>query len=154
MGDDVEVVQVVREKNKGGRPKGVKRAVKKLSQGELAAMVIDYARGIEQREIAQKFGVSDAAVSQVLDKFKPAFAELHNVEEYRKAKASILDSLQLQTLKSMASPEKHASAHLGHLSQAFDILNKHGRLERGESTSNVANQTVTISLQADSHGER
>jgi len=142
---EAEVIPL-KPKNKGGRPKGVKRAASKLTQGELATVVLDYARGVQQREIAHKFGISDGAVSLILDKFKPAFAELGNVEEYRKAKANILDSVQLQTLKSMADPEKHAAANLGQLSVAFDVLNKHGRLERGLSTQNVATQTVTISI--------
>ena len=148
---DCEVLP--RVKRKGGRPKGVKRAASKLTQGELATVVLDYARGMEQRQIAQKMGVSDAAVSQILDKFKPAFGELHNVEEYRKAKADILDSVQLQTLKSMTCPEKQASANLAQLSVAFDVLNKHGRLERGQSTSNVATQHVSISVNPTGYGD-
>lgn len=139
-------VLAARPKNKGGRPKGVKRAINKLTQGELATAVIDFARGIPQREIATKLGVSDSAISLVLDKFKPAFSEIANVEEYRKVKADILDSVQLQTLKSMSDPEKQASANLGHLANAFDVLNKHARLERGLSTQNVATQTVSIAL--------
>lgn len=138
--------EVIKPKGKAGRPKGVKRAASKLTQGELATVVLDYARGMQQGEIARKMGVSDSAVSLILDKFKPAFAELHNVEEYRKAKADILDSVQLQTLKSMSDPEKQASANLGHLANAFDVLNKHARLERGLSTQNVSTQTVSISL--------
>jgi predicted transcriptional regulator len=145
MNDAIEV-EALPVKRKGGRPRGVKRAVKKLSQGELATLVLDYAKGLPQREIAQKMGISDAAVTQVLEKFKPAFSELMNVEEYRKAKASIIESVQLQTLKSMADPEKHASAHLGHLSAQFDILNKHGRLERGQSTANVQQSMVTVAI--------
>lgn len=146
-------VITAKPKGKGGRPKGVKRAASKLTQGELATVVLDYARGMQQGEIARKMGVSDSAVSLILDKFKPAFAELHNVEEYRKAKADILDSVQLQTLKSMSDPEKQASANLGHLANAFDVLNKHARLERGLSTQNVATQSVSISLTPGEYGE-
>jgi len=150
---DIEGAVLTPMKKKAGRPKGVKRAASKLTQGELATVVLDYARGMQQGEIARKMGVSDSAVSLILDKFKPAFAELHNVEEYRKAKADILDSVQLQTLKSMSDPEKQASANLGHLANAFDVLNKHARLERGLSTQNVATQSVTISLTPGEYGE-
>lgn len=146
MTETTEVEVVAPAKKKAGRPKGVKRAASKLTQGELAMVVLDFTRGMPQGEIARKMGVSDSAVSLILDKFKPAFAELHNVEEYRKAKADILDSVQLQTLKSMACPDKQASANLGHLANAFDVLNKHARLERGLSTQNVATQTVSIAL--------
>jgi transposase len=138
--------EVVPVKKKAGRPKGVKRAAKKLSQGELATMVLDYAKGLPQREIAQKMGVSDSAVTLILEKFKPAFSELVNVEEYRKAKANIIESVQLQTLKSMSCPERQASANIAQLSTAFDILNKHGRLERGQSTQNVQQSVINVSV--------
>ena len=153
MSDEVEIVGAEKGKKKPGRPKGAKRAGTKLTQGELASVVLDYARGVEQRQIAQKMGISDGAVSIILDKFKPAFAELVNVEEYRKAKADILDSVQLQTLKSMASEEKQAAANLAQLSVAFDVLNKHARLEKGLSTQNVATQSVSITVTPGEYSE-
>lgn len=133
-------------KNKGGRPKGVKRSIKKLTQGELAMAVLDCARGIPQHQIASKFGVSEAAMSQILDKFKPAFAELQNVEEYRKAKASLLDSASLTVLKEIVNPLKIEAGDVRALSTTYDILNKHSRLERGESTSNVATQSIQVTV--------
>jgi len=142
-------------KNKGGRPKGVKRSIKKLTQGELATVVLDYARGVKQAEIASKFGVSEAAVSTVLDKFKPAFAELQNVESYRKAKSDLLDSAGLVILKEIVNPTKIEAADIRALACSYDIVNKHGRLERGESTSNVAQQTVTVTVElGDSYRDR
>lgn len=133
-------------KNKGGRPKGVKRSIKRLTQGELATVVLDYARGVKQHEIAQKFGVSESAVSTVLDKFKPAFSELQNVEQYRRAKSDLLDSAGLAILKEIVNPSKIEQADIRALSCSFDIVNKHGRLERGESTSNVAQQSITVTV--------
>lgn len=133
-------------KNKGGRPKGVKRSIKKLTQGELATVVLDYARGVKQGEIAQKFGVSEAAVSTVLDKFKPAFSELQNVESYRKAKSDLLDSAGLAVLREIVNPSKIEAADIRALACTYDIVNKHGRLERGESTQNVSQQTISINL--------
>ncbi len=141
-------------KNKGGRPKGVKRSIKKLTQGELATVVLDYARGVKQAEIAAKFGVSEAAVSTVLDKFKPAFAELQNVESYRRAKSDLLDSAGLAILKEIVNPSKIEQADIRALACSYDIVNKHGRLERGESTSNVQQQSVQVSLNLDSYLER
>lgn len=152
MGDDVEVVQVA--KGKAGRPKGVKRSAKKLRQHEIALIATDYVRGMPQHEIAKKFGVSDASVSMILAQFKPVFAELGNVESYRKVKSDILDSASLTVLKEIVNPEKIAAATTRELGYTYDVLNKHSRLEQGQSTSNVATQRVEISLQADSHHER
>jgi transcriptional regulator with XRE-family HTH domain len=136
-------------KRKGGRPKGAKRAPKKLTQGELATVVLDFARGVEQNEIAKKMGLSESGVSQIIEKFKPAFAEIENVEEYRKAKASLIDSVSLATLKGL-NPAKMEAAPLRDLGYLYDIMNKHSRLERGQSTSNVSTQaTVKMSISSD-----
>lgn len=134
------------EKGKRGRPKGAKRSAKKLTQNELATVVLDYARGTPQHEIAGKFGVSESAVSLILEKFKPAFAELGNVEEYRKAKADLLDSTSLAVLKEISNPSKILDSDLRALSFSYDVLNKHSRLERNLSTSNVSQQTISINL--------
>jgi hypothetical protein len=141
-------------KKKAGRPKGVKRSVKRLTQGELALAVLDSARGIPQHQIAKKFGVGEAAISMILDKFKPAFAELQNVEEYRKAKASLLDSASLTVLKEIVNPVKIEAGDVRALATTYDILNKHSRLERGESTSNVSTQSIQVTVSGDDYAER
>jgi predicted transcriptional regulator len=155
MTDTVQAPEVVAAvKRKAGRPKGVKRAASKLTQGELATVVLDYARGVQQGEIARKMGISDSAVSLILDKFKPAFGELQNVEEYRRAKAALLDSASLTVLKEIVNPSKIEAADVRALSGCYDVLNKHSRLERGESTSNVQQQTIALALNLDTYGER
>lgn len=143
---EAEVISTAKPKNKGGRPKGVKRAINRLTQGELASAVIDFAKGIPQREIAHKLGVSDSAISTVLDKFKPAFTEIANVEEYRKVKGQILDSVALATLKHISNPERLEQAPLRDLAYTFDTVGKHSRLEAGLSTQNVSQQSISITL--------
>lgn len=133
-------------KKKAGRPKGVKRAASKLTQGELASVVLDYARGVNQNQIAQKFGVSESAISLIVEKFKPAFAEMQNVEEYRKVKGQILDSVALATLKEISNPDRLGQAPLRDLSYTFDTVAKHSRLEAGLSTQNVSQQSISITL--------
>lgn len=150
---DTITPEVVKAKGKRGRPKGAKRSAKRLTQNELATVVLDYTRGTPQHEIAGKFGVSESAVSLILEKFKPAFAELGNVEEYRKAKADLLDSTSLAVLKEIANPSKILESDLRTLSVSYDVLNKHSRLERNLSTSNVATQAVTVSLTPGEYGE-
>ena len=151
--NSMTVIEVKPIKNKGGRPKGAKRAPTKLSQREIASAVIDYARGVEQREIAKKLGVGDSAVSMLLDKFKPAFQELVNVEEYRKVKGEILDSVQLAALKELSNPGRLEEAPVNQLAYVVDITGKHSRLEQGLSTSNVATQTVSITYAPGNRGE-
>lgn len=137
-------------KKKAGRPKGVKRSAKKLTQGELANVVLDFARGVGQREIASKMGVSESAISLIVDKFKPAFSEIQNVEEYRKAKGMILDSVALATLKGISNPTKLEDAPINQLAYVFDVVGKHSRLEAGLSTQNVATQTqINVKLSDD-----
>ena len=151
---ETAIVELVpRKKSKGGRPRGAKRSAKKLTQNELAAVVLDYTRGTSQHEIASKFGVSESAVSLILEKFKPAFAELGNVEEYRKAKADLLDSTSLAVLKEISNPSKIIESDIRALSFSYDVLNKHSRLERNLSTSNVATQSVAITLSASNYTE-
>jgi predicted transcriptional regulator len=152
MTDNIGVLEPV--KKKAGRPKGVKRAASKLTQGELATVVLDYARGVEQRQIAQKFGVSESAISLIVDKFKPAFAEMQNVEEYRKVKGQILDSVALATLKQISNPDRLSQAPLRDLAYTFDTVGKHSRLEAGLSTSNIATQTISVSVEADNSRAR
>lgn len=134
-------------KRKAGRPKGVKRAASKLRQHEISLIATDYARGMKQTEIAKKFGISDASVSAIISQFKPLFKELGNVEDYRKVKSEILDSASLAVLKEIVNPEKIQAGDIRALACSYDILNKHSRLERGESTSNVQQQTVSVSVE-------
>lgn len=154
MTDTKVEVLPAKVKNKGGRPKGSKRAVTKLTQGELATAVVDFAKGIPQHEIATKLGVSESAISLVLDKFKPAFSEIANVEEYRKVKAEILDSVSLATLKEISNPSRLADAPLNQLSYTFDVIAKHSRLEQGKATALVGQQVVTVSLTPTEYAER
>jgi hypothetical protein len=154
MSETIEAEVIAPVKRKAGRPKGVKRSVKRLTQGELALAVLDSARGIPQHQIAKKFGVGEAAISMILDKFKPAFAELQNVEEYRRAKASLLDSASLTVLKEIVNPAKIEAGDVRALGTVYDILNKHSRLERGESTSNVSTQSIQVTVSGDDYRER
>lgn len=147
------VTEEKKEKKKAGRPKGVKRAAKKLRQHEIALIANDYVRGMPQHEIAKKFGVSDASVSMILAQFKPIFSELANVEQFRQVKADVLDAASLTLLKEIVNPSKIEQANVRELAYSFDALAKHGRLERGLSTSNVATQTVAITLSASNYSE-
>jgi transcriptional regulator with XRE-family HTH domain len=117
-------------------------------------VVLDFAKGIPQREIAAKLGVSESAISLIVDKFKPAFAEIQNVEEYRKVKGQILDSVALATLKQISNPDKLEAAPLRDLGYCFDIVGKHSRLELGLSTSNVATQSIQVTVSGDDYRER
>lgn len=146
MTETTEGETEVLPKRKAGRPKGVKRAASKLRQHEIALITTDFARGMKQTEIAKKFGISDASVSMILAQFKPLFSEIANVEDYRKVKSEILDSASLAVLKEIVNPDKIQAGDIRALACSYDILNKHSRLERGESTSNVSQQTVSITL--------
>lgn len=153
MGDDSEV-EVVPAKKKTGRPKGRKDS-KAVVQVRKTAKVLELrARGLSQSEIAGAVGLSETRVKQLIQQFKPVFTELENIEAYQAVRRDLLSATELLLLKSLNDPEKLSKASANQIAYSFGQIFSARRLEAGQSTSNVATQTVTISLQADSHGER
>lgn len=114
-----------------------------ITRTESPLIALDHVRGLSNKEIADKYRVSQATISTLIDKFKPLFTELNEVDDYRNAKDKILDALQLKTLKSIACEEKQAAASLQQAAITFDILNRNSRLEKGLSTSNASFQGKT-----------
>lgn len=144
--DGVAVVgeRGVKKRKRAGRPRGAYRAGQKLTAREHAEIVMQHVAGVPNKDIARAHRVSDATISLLLAKFQPLFSGLENVSEYKAIQSDLLDATGLQVLKSMNLMSKHDNATLGELARAYDVVNKHSRLTKGLSTSNVSEKSESI----------
>jgi hypothetical protein len=140
---ETEVLPAVKRK-KGGSKKGtVKQAVKpaQLSQAlHLAAMK----RPIQ--EIARAVKLPPSTTCRLLKRYGSWLQELEHLEEYTDSRSRLLSAGELKLFKSMMEQEKLDKASVNNLAYSMRQLYDMGRLERGESTSNVSQQTVSITL--------
>jgi hypothetical protein len=81
-----------------------------------------------------------------VQQFKPVFSELENIEAYQSVRKDLLTATELVLLKSLNDPEKLNKASANAIAYSFSQIFSARRLESGQSTQNVATQTVTISL--------
>jgi hypothetical protein len=95
-------------------------------------------RGLKETDIQRVVGCSQSTVNRTITKFKKVFKELENVEDYKTVKADLLSAAQIAALESAFSGNKLNKAGFLSTLQGFDILNKAERLERGQSTENLA----------------
>lgn len=131
------------------RPKLISEASKrkprqKLDDKQIAYIVEQHLKGQRNIQIAREMNISRSAITAVLKKFEPVFKELPNVPDFQAIKADVIDAATLKALKSAVSQEKHDEARLGEVAKMLDVLYKAGRLERGQSTSNVATSFVSL----------
>jgi hypothetical protein len=131
-----EVIAPVKRK-KGGSKKGtVKQAVKpaQLSQAlHLAALK----RPVQ--EIARAVKLPPSTTCRLLKRYG--------------SWSQLLTAGELKLFKSMMEQEKLDKASVNNLAYAMRQLYDMGRLERGQSTSNVSTQTVSISVSPASHSD-
>lgn len=112
---------------------------KRRTQASKLATIIDMKlKGCGNTLIADTVDMPISTVQSMITRFKPVFAEIENVGEYRGSKADLLAAAQVATLKSALSGNKLAKAGFLSTLQGFDILNKAERLETGKSTENHA----------------
>jgi predicted transcriptional regulator len=133
-------------RNKGGRPKGRKNSREVIQVKKTAKVLELRARGLSQSEIAGAVGLSETRVKQLVQQFKPVFSELENIEAYQSVRKDLLTATELVLLKSLNDPEKLNKASANAIAYSFSQIFSARRLESGQSTQNVATQTVTISL--------
>jgi len=145
-----EVIAPVKRK-KGGSKKGtVKQAVKpaQLSQAlHLAALK----RPVQ--EIARAVKLPPSTTCRLLKRYGSWLQELEHIEDYTDTRSQLLTAGELKLFKSMMEQEKLDKASVNNLAYAMRQLYDMGRLERGQSTSNVSTQTVSISVSPASHSD-
>lgn len=150
---EVEVV-AAKPKNKGGRPKGRKDS-KAVVQVKKTAKVLELrARGLSQSEIAGAVGLSETRVKQLVQQFKPVFSELENIEAYQSVRKDLLSATELVLLKSLNDPEKLSKASANGIAYSFSQIFQARRLETGQSTQNVQQSVITVSLTPNEYGDR
>jgi predicted transcriptional regulator len=142
---EAEVIPL-KPKNKGGRPKGRKDS-KAVVQVKKTAKVLELrARGLGQSEIAGAVGLSETRVKQLIQQFKPVFSELENIEAYQSVRKDLLSATELVLLKSLNDPEKLNKASANAIAYSFSQIFQARRLETGQSTQNVQQSVVKISV--------
>lgn len=152
MTDTIEVV-AAKPKNKGGRPKGRKDS-KAVVQVKKTAKVLELrARGLSQSEIAGAVGLSETRVKQLVQQFKPVFSELENIEAYQSVRKDLLSATELVLLKSLNDPEKLNKASANAIAYSFSQIFSARRLESGQSTQNVQQSVINVSLTPNEYTE-
>jgi hypothetical protein len=96
-------------------------------------------------EISESVNCTRAAVTQTLQRYgiKP-----NRLESYKKHRADVYAGLQLKVIKHLSSEDTLKAASTNNLAYALTQLNTMERLERGQSTANIANNhSISESLQ-------
>lgn len=117
------------------------------------ALTLRLQRKLTFEEIASKFGVSRQAVQQALDKFNKFIESPENTAAYQDNKAQLLDTAQFKILNELLDSEKLEKASINNLAYAYSQLDQSARLERGQSTANIAYADYGRSL-AELHTQR
>ena len=90
-----------------------------------------------QAEIAEQMGVTRVAIAKAMAKCSPSLLAKRDLNAYKRDRANILAELQ-QTLMRYVTPKKIESASLSQIITCMAILYDKERLERNNSTENVA----------------
>lgn len=121
-------------KRNAGRPKGAKNGIHTK-----ATRFLDLAlKNVPPSEISKAIDVPVRTVKDHLAKFRKKFKELGAVKEYEASKQQLLSATELRMLKSLNDESKHKKASLSSVAFAFEKLHQAGRLERNQSTKNLA----------------
>ena len=95
--------------------------------------------------------------STVVDALKPYLAMIEQpeaLEHYRTRKADILEAAEMELVSSLVDPVKLEKASTNNIAYAFGQLNTAIRLERGQSTANVATFEADKALLTELQAER
>lgn len=106
---------------------------------------IDIRRAIKQRltgmsykDIATSHGVTKQAVSQALKPIMEMVGDPDVVKAFQDNRADVMDGLSAQLARKLLDPAKIEKASINNLAYALRQLYDMGRLERDQSTANVA----------------
>jgi hypothetical protein len=91
--------------------------------------------------IAKQLGCPKSTLHCALKPFLQIIDQPEAVAGYKANKADILEATQMSLLTEFSDTEKRKKATLGNVAYAVDKLDNMIRLERGQSTSNIATLT-------------
>lgn len=118
---------------------------KRISNTARDATILSLAaKNISPHKISKIVDLDHEQVSVIINKFKPVFKELDNIQDYRKIKTDLLSAAQLTFLRTALSDSKVRQMGSYKCIQAFNALNNAERLERNLSTANVGSAAPTI----------
>ena len=121
------------KRRRTGRPKGMRKS----QATDLHKRIIECgenATGMSRREIADEVGCDQRTVAKVLDKYG---IKQDEVEVYKKNRADIFAGLQEKIVASMSGTDLE-KVPFRDKTIALGVIGDKERLERGESTSNLA----------------
>ena len=137
----------VKPKRKPGRPRKPDPPLIKLDENSnnidlSKALSLRFHNRLSYGDIAKSMGVTKQAVHKAITKFMAHIDEPEAVESFKSARADLLTAAQLTVLRSVVDPTKLEKASTNNAAYALRQLFDMERLERGESTSNIAYHNI------------
>ena len=124
-----------KDKHAGGRPK--------LSETIPIGKIIELRnKGLSHNEISKIIGCSKANVTERL---QPYVNDIDNLKSFKENKADILAIQQSRLLNNLSMEDIKKSSGYQKVGM-FSVLHNQERLERGESTSNIAYADLTKNM--------
>ena len=104
--------------------------------------------GIALKQIARNLGISINTVRQRVRPFQKIMRSTNPdmLQAFADNRKDLLNSVELQTLQSLADPEKHKKATLNQTAYTLQQITNARRLEEGKSTANTAISIQEISI--------
>ena len=110
------------------------------------ALELRMKKGLSYKDIGQYFGATKQAAEQALARFSALLLKPGEVAAYRGQKGAILESVEARLLHELVDPSRVEKASLNNVAYALGTVGNMTRLEKGQSTSNVAYKELTSSL--------
>ena len=102
------------------------------------ALKLRVLKNLSYADIARHLNSKKSTVYNALRRFEAMLGDPAHLQAYRQNKASVLEGIQLEIVTKLVDPEKVEKASVNNLAYAAGTLDNMIRLERGESTQNVA----------------
>lgn len=118
----------------------------KLTQEQKGAILREYMQGTPKNQIARTFCVAQNTINHLVNKWLPVIKNLTNCEAYEANRAQFLTAGEITMFEKMMSPKVLNKANLYTLTNAFDKLANHRRLELGQATGITSNLSLNFDL--------
>lgn len=103
------------------------------------ALKLRLRHGLSYDMIANQLGCSKTSAYNILKPFEKLVENPEATQAFRENKADILESAQLSLITELLNKDKRKKATLGNVGYVLDKLDGMIRLDRGQSTANIAN---------------
>lgn len=125
----------------GGRPK---KGYEKINVPEAFKMRL---RGFSYGEIAKQFGVSAPSVREILGRLENILGDRSITRAFSDHKSEFLTSAELALVERLFDTKKLHKASINNLAYALRQVYEINRLEKGQSTANVAYADLTREIE-------